>query len=127
MDHESIANDLTHPKTSGYDYVVLAIFGSGWQLLTEAEKIYQESATADRSKYRPRKSKKCRRNVTVFFPGIHAVGKPYMMLIPFYVRGDVKINETSVELRSCYDVYGRCNLEIPTDGKLGPFIILDVE
>ncbi|KAL2368652.1 hypothetical protein RJ035_007539 [Blastomyces gilchristii] len=42
MDHESIANDLTHPKTSGYDYVVLAIFGSGWQLLTEAEKIYQE-------------------------------------------------------------------------------------
>lgn len=123
-DHESIAKDLTHPS---HNLVVLTVYGSGLQLLTEAEKVYQTSATADRSEYRPRKPNKCRRNVTVFFSGIHIIGKPYMTLIPFYVSGEVKIEGKPVQLSSCYDVYGWCSLEIPTDGKLGAFLMLDFQ
>ncbi|PGG94953.1 hypothetical protein AJ80_10077 [Polytolypa hystricis UAMH7299] len=124
-EHESLAKDLTRPKTA--DYVVLTVFENGWHLLTEAEKVYAISTTADRSEYRPSTSNKYRRNVTVFFPGIHVIGKPYMALIPFYVSGDVKIEGRSIRLRSCYDIYGSCDLEIPTNGKLGAFLMLDVK
>lgn len=68
---------------------------------------------------------KCRRNLTVFFPGTHIIGKPYMTLIPFYVRGDVKIEEEIVQPGACYDVYGWCNLRVPMNGKLGAFLMLD--
>ncbi|KAI1932538.1 hypothetical protein LOZ58_006809 [Ophidiomyces ophidiicola] len=122
-EHESLAKDLTRPKSASY--IVLTVFESGWRLLTETEKSYTSSP--DRSKYRPPKVNRCRFNVTVFFPGHHTIGKPYMTLIPFYVIGDVKIEGTPIEKSNCYDAFGRCDLEISTGGKLGAFLMLDVQ
>ncbi|KAK2732629.1 hypothetical protein FQN57_002590 [Myotisia sp. PD_48] len=124
-EHESVARDLTRPKIA--DNIVLTLFKSGWTLLSKSEISYQESTTEDRSKYRPPKANKCRFNVTVYFPGMHSVGAPYMTLIPFYVIGDVNIEGTQIQIDSCYDVFGSCNLEISADGKLGAFLMRDVQ
>ena len=47
-EHESLAKDLTRPKTSSY--IVLTLFKNGWDLLTEAERNYQ-SVSASLAQY----------------------------------------------------------------------------
>ncbi|OJD19458.1 hypothetical protein ACJ73_08641 [Blastomyces percursus] len=92
----------------------------------EVEKEYQDGPPSIEANI----DRKFQNSADVMFPSSslkHTIGKPYMTVIPFYKSGTVTIEGKSVDIGSCYDVYGWCKLEISNNGKLGAFIMLDVQ
>lgn len=51
----------------------------------------------------------------------------YMALIPFYVLGDVTIEGISLSKGYCYDVYGKCTLNVPEGSRVGSWVISHVK
>lgn len=57
--------------------------------------------------------------IQIFTPGVNFVGNPYMVLIPFYVKGKVTLGEEIVQLDHYYHIYGEGRLVIEDNAKLG--------
>jgi hypothetical protein len=89
----------------------------------EAWLISEESAE-HRNAYRPPSAtaKSITPAMQVYLAGTTTVGDPYMALIPFYVSGNVKIQEKNLQPNVCYNVFGKCDLTVGNGGKLGAWV-----
>jgi hypothetical protein len=79
----------------------------------------------DRSQYRPLRAKTTKRGTAVFFEGQKQFGldSSYIALIPFHVSDGVTIGGIPLEEKYCYDVFGKCILDVPPGGKVGTWVI----
>lgn len=55
----------------------------------------------------------------MFSTGSIMLGDPYMVIIPFYVSGNVRIGEETVAMNKYYHVFGLAKLLVDEGAKLG--------
>lgn len=71
-----------------------------------------------------------KRAMVIFFEGKTTIGledSRYMALIPFFVLGNVTIGGTTLGKGWCYDVFGKCILDVPEGGRVGSWVISHVK
>ncbi|KAJ5855546.1 uncharacterized protein N7529_009490 [Penicillium soppii] len=94
----------------------MLVHGRGRELITKIEELSLNNPTR---KQRQLKSYGIRPAIQVFSPGVNIVGKPYMAVIPFYIKGKVTLGEEEIQLDRYYHVYGESRLVIEDNAKLG--------
>lgn len=66
-----------------------------------------------------------KQSIAVFFEGPTEFGLhcQYTALIPFHISEGVTIGGIQMEEKYCYNIFGRCALNIPVGGKVGAWMI----